>query len=190
MLALGEPACSRSMPSWGRRRCILTEWGQAWQDLSFWGAFACEDISAHPVGSREFLWDNPQTPPTQGCQCWQGTGVSLNAPQLALSSCQMPLARASPLPGGIGIPAANPRWGVPRGGPLIQGDAHPWGPRESPSVGLLSPTSPHYLVAFQSSSRDPTASRSSHMVVSVSFPATSTKHCPAKAVVTSGGSAW
>lgn len=64
------------------------------------------------------------------------------------------------------------------------------GPGEGPSVGLLPPMSPHYLVAFQSSSRDPTASRSSHMVVSVSFPPVSTKHCPAKAVVASGGSAW
>lgn len=64
------------------------------------------------------------------------------------------------------------------------------GPGEAPSVGPLTPVSPHYLVAFQSSSRDPTASRSSHMVVSVSFPPVSTKHCPVKAVVASGGSIW
>lgn len=53
-------------------------------------------------------------------------------------------------------------------------------------MASLFPMSPHYLVAFQSSSRDPTASRSSHMVVSVSFPPVSTKHCPAKAAVASG----
>lgn len=58
---------------------------------------------------------------------------------------------------------------------------------EDPSVGLVLPISPHYLVAFQSSSRDPTASRSSHMVLSISFPPASTKHCPTKAVVASGG---
>lgn len=52
-------------------------------------------------------------------------------------------------------------------------------------MGLVSPISLHYLVAFQSSSRDPTASRSSHMVLSISFPPASTKHCPTKAVVAS-----
>lgn len=51
----------------------------------------------------------------------------------------------------------------------------------------MSPTSTRYLVAFQSSSSDPTASRNSHMVLSVSFPPESTKHCPAKVVVASGG---
>lgn len=51
----------------------------------------------------------------------------------------------------------------------------------------LPTTSPRYLVAFQSSSRDPTASRSSHMVLSTSLPLASTKHCPAKVVVASAG---
>lgn len=94
------------------------------------------------MGSREFLWDDLQTPPTQSCQCRQVTGLSLNAPQLASSSCWMPLARANPLPESIGIPAANPCWGVPRGSPPTQGDACPQGSWGGP---LCGPAAPHVL---------------------------------------------
>lgn len=80
--------------------------------------------------------------------------------------------------------------GDSQGGPLTQGDAGPEGSWRAPLCGYTALISPHYLVAFQSSLRDPTDSRSSHMVVSVSFPPASTKHCPAKAVVASGESSW
>lgn len=44
-----------------------------------------------------------------------------------------------------------------------------------------------HLVAFQTSLRDGTSSRRSHVVSSVSFPRRSTKHWPTKAVMESGG---
>lgn len=65
---LGGPGCGRSTLSWGGRRRVLAGWGPAQQGLSFRGAFAREDVSAHPGGV-----ESSYGAPAQGCQCWQVT---------------------------------------------------------------------------------------------------------------------
>ena len=76
------------MPSQDRQSCILTGWGQAVQDLSFWGAFACEDIPAYPAGKQR----SPMGKPTETQLGALSDGVVCKyPPQLAQAAAGHPL---------------------------------------------------------------------------------------------------
>lgn len=99
------------MPSQDRQSCILTGWGQAVQDLSFWCAFAREDIPAHPAGKQR----GPIGQPTDTQLGAPSDGVVCKYPPTCPSSCWTPLAHA-PQPHQP-PPSANLCQGIPGAAP-------------------------------------------------------------------------